>query len=714
MSWGNFRKFVLFLPVAWALSACSPPNENLQHNGTQPAPEQTTVPDADSSETGTTVNWPGIGYNSDEQRYIELDQVNADNISRLGLVSTFDLSDYAYVVSAPVAANGIVYLSAGLSIVHAVEAETGKLLWKYDPQVAKVGGPKMRLGWGSRGITYADGKIFWGTVDGRLLAVDAESGELLWSVMTVGLDDARSITGPPRYFDGKVIIGHGGADYGPVRGYVTAYDANTGEQLWRFYTVPGNPADGFESPAMEMAAKTWNGEWWTFGGGGTVWNAMTYDKEFNRIYLGTGNGAPWNQKIRSPGGGDNLFLCSIVAVDADTGEYIWHYQINPGETWDYNAATEMVLADLEIDGKLRKVVMQAPKNGFFYVIDRTDGKLISAEPIAQVNWAEKIDIETGRPIENPDARFEGKDFLMWPGGFGAHSWLPMSYSPKTGLVYIPVIELPGYYNDAGIDLKNWKPTPNIEMNSGVISAFDIEPTDEVGESRLTAWNPVTQEAAWIAETPAVVNGGTLVTSSNLVFQNQVDGKFIARDAVTGEELWSVQLGGASIAPPITFMANGRQYFAVTLGISGPPANANAGHIRYPARTQAKRLMVFALDGDMPMPEPGNTTPESSLAAPEFEVDPKQVELGVKVFNSDCFLCHGPGAVSGGNAPDLRASPVVLSFDAMKSILKDGILRERGMPNFSELSDDDIVALQHYIRSKAEIWLAKGEQQATSN
>lgn len=543
--------------IVMTLLACSPSEES--GNGSVEHVEA-----ADSS-----VDWPGIGFNSDEQRYVEIDQVNAENIDRLGLVSTFDLSNYPYVVSAPVAANGIIYLSAGLSVIHAVEAETGELLWKYDPEVAKVGGSKMRLGWGSRGITYAEGKIFWGTVDGRLLALDAKTGKLIWSQMTVEPDDHRSITGPPRYFNGKVIIGHGGADYGPVRGYVTTYDAKTGEQLWRFHTVPGNPAEGFENDAMKMAAETWTGEWWKHGGGGTVWNAMTYDKELNRIYLGTGNGAPWNWRIRSPEGGDNLFLCSIVALDADTGEYVWHYQINPAEMWDYNAANEMVLADIEIKGELRKVVMQAPKNGFFYVIDRVSGELISAEPIAKVNWAEKIDLVTGRPVEVPEARYVDKGFFIWPGGFGAHSWLPMSYSPKTKLVYIPVVELPGYYDDQGINRKSWKSTPYIEMNTGVSSAFDLEPTDEFGESRLTAWNPATQKAAWVVKTPYVVNGGVISTSSNLVFQNQVDGKFVARDALTGEQLWSFDLGAPSVAPPITFMANGRQYFAVTTGLTAP-------------------------------------------------------------------------------------------------------------------------------------------------
>ena len=687
----NLRSALLLI-FAVFLAACS-------KGGSDAAPSNV---EASRTEVSKIYNWTGIGLDSDETRFVRLNQITPENINQLGLVSSFDLSGSPHVVSAPVAANGVIYFSSGVSVIHAVDAATGNLLWKYDPEVAKVNPEKMRIGWGSRGITYADGKIFWGTTDGRLIAISADKGELLWSQMTVEPDDARSITGPPRVFDGKVIIGHGGADYGPVRGYVTAYDQNSGKQLWRFYTVPGNPADGFENKAMEMAAKTWKGEWWKYGGGGTVWNAMTYDKELNRIYLGTGNGAPWNQKIRSPGGGDNLFLCSIVAVDATTGEYIWHYQINPGETWDYNAATEMILADLSIEGKDRKVLMQVPKNGFFYVLDRVTGELISADPVAKVTWAKEIDMKTGRPVENPGMRFEnGEETFMWPGGFGAHTWLPMSFSPKTGLVYVPIIELPGFYTEKGMKIEGWKSTDKIEMNTGVGSAFEMEPTDEVGSSHLLAWDPVKKQAAWDVPTPAIVNGATFVTETNLVFQNQVDGRFVARDALTGKEVWSTNLGGPSVAPTISFMADGKQYIAVTVGIGGPPANANAGFIRMRAREQPKRLLVFALDGKAEMPLSGNTDRPVPLAVPSFKVDKEKALAGRATFNSVCFLCHGPSAVSGGGAPDLRSSGVPLSYDAMSSVIRDGAMLERGMPIFDELSDEDIVNLQHYIRMRAE-------------
>ena len=650
-----------------------------------------------------TFDWPGIGLSADEQRYARLDQIDAKNINRLGLVSSFDLSEYPHVVTAPVAVNGVIYLAAGLSVIHAVDAESGALLWKYDPEITKQpGANKMRLGWGTRGITYGYGKIYFGTVDGRLIALDAARGKLVWSRMTVAVNDARSITGPPRVFDGKVIIGHGGADYGPVRGYVTTYDAKTGKQLWRFYTVPGNPADGFEDEAQKMAARTWTGEWWKLGGGGTVWNAITYDKALNRIYLGTGNGAPWNQKIRSPQGGDNLFLCSIVALDATTGKYIWHYLINPGETWDYNAAFEMILADLKIHGKTRKVLMQAPKNGFFYVIDRVTGKLISADPLVKVTWASKIDLKTGRPVETPGSRYENGEVLMWPGSIGGHNWLPMSFSPKTGLVYIPVIELPGYFTDKGVDLKHWKPTPQIQLNTGLASTLEAELSTKIGSSRLMAWDPANRKTAWQTDTPAVINGATFATESDLVFQNQVDGNMLVHDAFTGQTLGKIDTGGPSIAPPITFMSHGRQYVAVIAGLTGPIAAANAGFIRMPAREQPKRLLVYALDGKAPMtPFADEARKPLPLLSSDFVVDPQKAGRGLQIYNSTCFLCHGPGAVSAGAAPDLRASATPLSLGALRSVVKDGALKERGMPQFDELNDDDLIALQNYIRMRAD-------------
>ncbi|RYE73658.1 MAG: PQQ-dependent dehydrogenase, methanol/ethanol family, partial [Myxococcales bacterium] len=333
-----------------------------------------------------------------------------------------------------------------------------------------------------------------GTQDGRLIAVDAKTGKELWSRETVEPGQLKYITGAPRVFDGKVIVGFGGADVDLVRGYVTTYDAETGEQIWRWYSVPGNPAVDTDE-TTRTAAKTWTGEWWKLGGGGTVWNAMAYDPETDTIILGTGNGVPWNQKVRSPGGGDNLFLCSVVGLDGKTGKYKWHYQINPGETWDYNANMDIALADVTIDGKPRKVLMQAPKNGFFYVVDRTNGQLISAEKFAKVTWATKIDLTTGRPVENPAARYpDGASFELWPSGAGAHSIYKMSYSPKTGLAYLPVLERSATMVDFGVKDGSWRKLQPV--GTGQTAAGAGYATTTAGgnnSSRLDAIDPVKQQ-----------------------------------------------------------------------------------------------------------------------------------------------------------------------------------------------------------------------------
>jgi quinohemoprotein ethanol dehydrogenase len=410
-------------------------------------------------------DWFSFGGDDSEQHYSPLAQ-----ITRLGLAWSYDIDTFdAY--TQPLAVNGVVYFAAGHSVIHALDARSGKLLWQYDPKVAEAPESqwRMRAGWGIRGIAYRDGMIFTATRDGRLIGVDARTGKLAWSVQTLDEDASHGayITGPPFVAGDKVVIGFGGADYSPVRGYVTAYDVKTGEKAWRFYTVPGDPAKGFENKAMEVAAKTWTGEWWKFGGGGSVYHAMAYDAKYGRIYLGTGNGFPWNQKIRSPGGGDNLYLGSILAIDVKTGEYAWHYQTNPGMTWDFNNAMDIELTEMVVDGRKRDVILHAPKNGFYYVIDRADGKLLSAEKFAKLNWAERIDMATGRPVINPDALYpDGKAFVLYPFPNGAHGVQAMAHSPQTGLTYIPVMEGGRVHTDPA-NLKDWKVRDGMFVNTGL-------------------------------------------------------------------------------------------------------------------------------------------------------------------------------------------------------------------------------------------------------
>jgi len=646
-------------------------------------------------------DWPGFGRTYGEQHYSPLADINRDTVARLGLAWSLDLPE-GNPVAAPIAVGGVLYVASGYTKVSAIDPVQGRVLWSYDAHVADqpAAKVKMRNGWGIRGLAWWDGRLFVGTQDGRLVALDAKTGREMWSAMTVGPDDVRFISGPPRVFDGKVIIGHGGADIGATRGYVTAYDTATGKQLWRFYTVPGNPADGFEDETQRHIATTWTGEWWKFGGGGTAWNAFAYDAETDTVFVGTGNGGPWNQKIRSPGGGDNLFLCSIVALDGKTGKYKWHYQVNPGETWDYNAAMDIELADLMIDGKPRKVLMHAPKNGFFYVIDRVTGKLISAEPFAKVTWASRIDRVTGRPVETPGARYpNGSTFEMWPSPEGAHNWLPMAFSPQTRLVYIPTLEMGATYSDAGIDLKNWHWVPGGINDNGVKVA--ITP-DRIGQSALLAWDPVRQRAAWRVPTAGLWSGGVLATAGGLVFQGQVDGKFLAYDADAGKPLWAFPAGAAVLAPPISYRAGGRQYITVLSGngSSGAMFGGPAAKFGWEARSQPKRILTFMLGGTAKLPAAPQPYRAVANADPDYRPDPQQAAAGMTVYHQQCHICHGVGAVAAGIAPDLRASLMPQSAEAFDAVVRQGGLMERGMPSFGQLSDMQAAAIRQYLRSRA--------------
>jgi quinohemoprotein ethanol dehydrogenase len=685
------------------------------------APEPTTPPsDAakDLAGDGSDGNWAGYGRGFSATHYSPLADINDKNVSQLGLVWSMDLPT-GTTHGAPLEVDGVVYITTGYSVIHAIDALTGKELWSYDPNVTAVAGDKLRTAWGLRGFSFWNHKVYAGTQDGRLFALDAATGKVVWSDQTTdGPKDGRYITGAPLVYDGKVLIGHGGADFAAVRGYVTAYDAETGKQLWRFYTVPGDPSKGPDNAAsdsvMAMAAKTWKGDWWKYGGGGTVWNAMAYDPELDRVYIGTGNGSPWNQEIRSPGGGDNLFLCSIVALDGKTGKYVWHYQVNPGETWDFNSAMDIELANLTIDGKPRKVLMHAPKNGFFYVIDRENGKLISAEQFANQNWAKKIDVATGRPIEAPGARFPGGKMLIAPGGLGAHSWMPMSYDPKNGLVFLPRQDLAYYYDRTGIVVKEWKAPERLSIANGFAPSDtrQMPPPTPKMLGALIAWDPVTQKKRWEVPMAAAVNGGTAATAGNLVFQGNATGHFVAYAGDTGKVLWDFDAEDGITGQPITFKAGGKQYVTVMTGFGAVAAlvGPDSAKFGWQYRDQKRRLLTFAIGGTATLP-PAQPPPKLAIIdEPGVQLDPKVVEMGSKAFGSSCLVCHGPGAIAGGAAPDLRASPLALSKDGFKAVVHDGGLVPKGMPKFDELTDDQLEALRTFVRFRAQDALASKANQ----
>jgi PQQ-dependent dehydrogenase (methanol/ethanol family) len=649
-------------------------------------------------------NWLAHGRTWSEQRYSPLDQINESNVGELGLAWYLDLDTSRGQQASPIVVDGIMYTTSAWSKVQALDAKTGQLKWQFDPEVPKEWDAKSCCGVQNRGAAVWQGRVFVGTIDGRLIALDAETGEPEWSVQTTDRSDNYSITGAPRVANNLVIIGNGGAEFN-VRGYVTAYNPENGEQVWRFWAVPGNPEEGFENESMEMAAETWTGEWWEFGGGGTAWDSFAYDPELNLFYIGTGNGSPWPRTLRSPGGGDNLFLCSIVAVNADTGEYVWHYQTVPGDTWDYTSVQHMILAELEIDGRERKVIMQAPKNGFFYVIDRETGEFISAENIMPVNWATHIDQETGRPVEAPGARYDeiGVAKKISPGPGGAHNWQPMSFSPDTGLVYLPAKQEPQIYRldqdfqaraiGANFGMDFWSPQGEVA---------DLPP--EFGEEYqgfLLAWNPVTQKEVWRATHSTFHNGGVLSTAGNLVFQGNIDENVAAYNAVTGENLWSMNTQTAMLAPPISYSIDGEQYIAVVVGYGSSSALWASEELNPEGiKRNISRVLAFNLGGNVQLPEKP-PLPTRLPAADDFGTE-AQIQAGEMFFGRSCGGCHGGKAIGNGLNPDLRYSPMALDAAAWKSVVIDGAKSENGMISFAQLfSEDDAEAIRAYVVRQAQ-------------
>ncbi|HAT26903.1 MAG TPA: PQQ-dependent dehydrogenase, methanol/ethanol family [Gammaproteobacteria bacterium] len=655
-------------------------------------------------------NWLAFGRTYSEQRFSPLTQINQSNVGGLELDWYVDLPNSRSLVSTPLVVDGIMYFISSMNIVRAVDATSGEELWRYDPQVAQYASRRMRAGWdNSRGIGIWEDKVFVATWDGRLIGIDRNDGRELWSVQTIDPELAMYITGAPKIFKGKVLIGNGGTENGPNRGYITAYDADTGEYAWRFWIVPGNPADGFEDAAMEMAAETWTGEWWRHGGGGNAWHGFTYDAELDQLYIGTGNGSPWNRKIRSPGGGDNLFLSSIVALDPDTGEYLWHYQTAPGDTWDYTSTMDIVLADLTIEGEQVKALMHAPKNGFFYVINRENGELISAENYTEVTWASEVDLETGRPIENPGVRYELEPVDIAPTPIGGHSWHAMSYNPGTGLVYIPTIHWQNRFTDADVDLENFQ-AEGWRIELGVGYEFGASTRDDGATGTLQAWDPVRQQQIWEIPAEGAWDAGTLTTASNLVFQGKANGHLRAFNALTGEQLWDENLGLGISAPPITYSVNGRQYLAILVGWGGAMSALGGQEMAdygWAYGDHTRRLLAFSLDGTRTVPVSAPPRVPTPLATSDFIVDGATAESGELDYESICSFCHGGAAVAAGMAPDLRASGVILSADTFEQVVRGGALASRGMPPFADFSDAELNQMRHYIRQQAEIALAAG-------
>ena len=632
--------------------------------------------------------WITHGRTYAETRFSTLKQIDAANVKTLGLAWSFDTDTTRGLEATPIIVDGVMYTTGSWSVVFALDARTGKQLWKWDPQVPRTFGQRACCDVVNRGVAIYKGKVYVGTLDGRLAALDADTGKLLWQVVTVDQSRPYTVTAAPRVVKGKVLIGNGGAEMG-VRGYLSAYDAATGKMAWRFYTVPGDPSKPFESPAMERAAKTWKGEWWKIGGGGTVWDSMAYDPELDLLYVGTGNGSPWNREIRSPGGGDNLYLSSILALKPDTGELVWHYQTTPGDAWDYTATQHIILADLDVGGRQRKALMQAPKNGFFYVLDRTNGELISAKPYVPISWAKEVDSKTGRPVEMPGVRYVDNAAFIKPGPLGGHNWQPMSFNPQTGLVYIPAQDTLFVYSPD----KKFEYRPGT-WNTGIDFSLFKDPVPLM-PGFLLAWDPVNQKERWRVPYTNFWNGGTLTTAGNLVFQGTADGRFVAYSADKGEKLWEFSVRTGVIASPVTYELDGVQYVSIMAGWGGAfPLTGGDGKGTSPA---AGRLLTFVLNGKQPLSDVIAQKPTVSPIG--VTASPETIEVGATLFAQWCAVCHGLGAAGGGATADLRYSHPT-TFDKYRDIVLDGKYQGMGMPSLKRwLTAEQVDAIRAYVLTR---------------
>jgi quinohemoprotein ethanol dehydrogenase len=647
-------------------------------------------------------DWVHDGRTYSAQRYSPLDQINAGNVSQLGIAWYDELDTFRGVEATPLYADGVIYNILPWNITTAYDARTGKRLWTYDPKVPREYGRYACCEPVARGLAMWNGKIIIATLDGRLIGLDAATGKPIWTTQTTPSDMPYSITGAPRVFDGKVVVGQSGGDLG-VRGFVAAWDADTGKKLWKFFLTPGDPAEGPDGEAsdnvMARIAKTWSGEYWKLGGGANAWDSIAYDPKLKMVYIGTGNGSPLSWHYRSGSKGDNLFICSIVAVNSETGKYIWHYQMVPEEDWDYTCTSSIVSADLQINDQKRPVLMQAPKNGYFYVIDRKTGKFISAEKIAPANWALGIDPKTGRPTIDPTKHYGLDPVLVTPGPGGAHNWFPMGYSPRTKLAYLPTYESGMVY---ALD-PNFKPKP-FRSNSGwggytgeaLKKRIELmKQATAMDKAYLTAWDPVTQKAAWKVPLPRHGNGGVMITASDLVFEGTTKQTFAAFDARTGKVLWEKPVQSAPVGGAITYMLDGVQYIAVNAGWGGGAAQVERGAGVEMPRASA-RLLVFKLGGNLTLPplKPEEKAPEP----PPVTASEAQIARGATLFAQTCQICHGQQAIGG--VKDLRKMTRE-THGKFNDIVLKGLYKEKGMASFADLlKPEDVDAIHGYLIARA--------------
>jgi quinohemoprotein ethanol dehydrogenase len=650
-----------------------------------------------SPATGDAANWSMYGRTYDDHRFSPLNQINEQTVDTLGLAWSRELGTTRGLEATPLVENGVIYTTGNWNVVYAIDARTGEVRWKYDPKVPRERAYFICCDVVNRGVALYHGKVYLGTLDARLIALDANSGTPVWSVRTADADKPYSITSYPRIAKNLVVIGNAGAEFG-VRGYISAYDADSGKMAWRTYTVPGDPSKGFESKAMEQAAKTWSGDWWSTGGGGTPWEGMSYDPSLDLLYFGTGNPTAWYRALRGNSKGDNLYAASILAVHASNGELAWYFQTAPGDNWDYDATQPLMQADLTIGGRERKVVMQANKNGFFYVLDRQTGEFISGSPfVSGITWASGLDPKTGRPIETPGAYNGLTPVLVSPYDGGAHNWDPMAFNPATGLVYLSAkagtqrIHAPDPKWKYDADRGNVGGDAYYEGPLLAKMASLPAPTGE-----LVGWDPVGQRAAWRVSSGGAIGGGVLATAGNLVFQGRSDGLLLAYRATDGKQLWQFSAGTGIMAPPVTYLVNGVQQLSVMVGWGGPDGLNNDP---FHGKAGFGRVLTFAVGGTATLNSPAFGHAEPPAPAITMNASPKVIREGGLLFNDQCSGCHGVNAV-GGPLPDLRYTSKTV-HEQFEAIVLGGARASLGMPSFQKiLKLEQVRAIQAYILSRA--------------
>lgn len=671
---------------------------------------------------GTGDNWPSPKGGPDAAHFSNLTDIAPGNVQRLGLAWSYDLGTSRVQEATPVVIDGVLYTSGNLGRAYALDAASGKELWTFTPDVDMQSNRAACCDQANRGVAVAEGKVLVAALDGWLYALDAKTGKVVWKADTV-IDHGRGYTstGAPEVAGNLVLIGNAGAEY-DTRGYVTAYDLATGKQAWRFFTVPHDPKLGpQENPELEEAAKTWaTDSRWDIGGGGTVWDAINYDARFDTVIIGVGNGGPYNIERRSPGGGDNLYLASLVALDRKTGRVKWHYQETPGDAWDYTSTQPMVFADIDVNGTKRPVILHAPKNGYMFVIDRETGKPLAINALVRTSWADGYDLKTGRPNKTANgANYWKGPRIVFPASPGARNWYPPAYDAQRRLYFASVL-------DMGNLMFTTPPAPGdphrkkaLNVQTSMLFTADLDQSiatlppplqDAVKalpewqwvkkkpySSQVRAIDPMTGKTRWAVDTAGWQDRpGVLATRTGLVFHGSLDGHFYARDAQTGKVLASIDTGSSIMAGPMTYRVNGVQYVAVASGFGG----GGWGFVpRYSAaytRGNENRLLVFKLDGK-PVPKPALLPDPEVAPAPPAQlpgVTPATLARGQGLFYANCAICHSNQIRSG--VPDLRRLPPEV-HEAFDKIVLEGAFLPMGMPRWDDvLSKKDAHALHAWL------------------